>query len=279
MASASAAAVCAAICRNIRGRQHARGAGRLERFAPPGEVVQQDRQRKVRDRVLRLARLVESLADEWQQHVVAQRNHLCLERDLGQMLGRATAAGETAAVGDADGRLVAEAERDEHRVDRVLQDCRKAVVVLGRQEHERVGGADGRVPLLHGRRRERRVVHVADGREGLPGTSAGPSRGGRAPAARNRRVSSSARMSHGATRSAARPSRVLPMMSLTCSMLNVPFVVVPASDAGVVRTRTTSKDETGCGKRDTCSEEVRRSRLVGCRARPAFSGRPAHGSR
>ena len=37
------------------------------------------------------------------------------------------------------------------------------------------------------------------------------------------------------------------MMSLTCSMLNVPFVVVSGVDVGVVRTRTTSKDETGLG--------------------------------
>ena len=71
--------------------------------------------------------LAERFADERDDHVVAQRDHFRLDRDVRQVLDRANPAGDAAAVSHAGRRLGAERERGEDTVDGVLQHGGNAV--------------------------------------------------------------------------------------------------------------------------------------------------------
>ena len=78
------------------------------------------------------------------------------------MLDGACAGRDAAAVAHEPDGLVAQGEADEDAVDRVLQLTGDAVVVLGRDDQERVALGDLLVPRLHDRIGVRRVGEVSD---------------------------------------------------------------------------------------------------------------------
>ena len=63
-------------------------------------------------------------------HAVADRHRLGLDEHVGEVLDRADAARDPAGVADERDRLVPEAEREPHGVDRVLQAAGDGMVVL-----------------------------------------------------------------------------------------------------------------------------------------------------
>src|ERR1019366_10506752 len=69
---------------------------------------------------------------------------------------------DAAAVAHEPDGLVAQSEADEDAVDRILQLTGDAVVVLGRDDQERVALGDLLVPSLHDRIGVRRVGEVSD---------------------------------------------------------------------------------------------------------------------